>query len=213
MGLILNGKYMNGLIYKGKEYIKHVPKRVVTYPYTFKKKVTPSAGSEYTSGYAATFGITNSTFKLYRWDDLDNPLDYLPAHKFVFNNVTQQPLSGISLVYNGDGTFSLTGTLNLGTVYSSSKTANLCTALLDENDNLFVADKAILTSSISTSSTTASFTGSTLTYENESGEFIESTEVSLPYVIPKTPTSGPKMYSTISTSADFTYSGISQVME
>lgn len=169
-GLIFNGVKQNGLIYNGKNYLSGGDSYIdYDLNITLNKSVQPSAGTENTSGYAATFSFITEPFKLFKYDNIFQPLTSLPTHKFVLNHVTQTPINDMSLIYNGDGTFSLSGTLPTG-LYSSKKggvygAVDITVSLLDENNNFFVSNKQIFDISTSSSATTTNFTGTTLTYE------------------------------------------------
>lgn len=172
-GLVFNGNKKTGLIYNVKNYLSGGSEHYLEYSLdvNMKQKIIPSIGTEYTSGYIITFTYKTDNFKLFKYDDIVNPLNYLPKYKFVLNNITQSEITGVELIYNGDGTFKLTGEFNISsTLYSSTKntTSNITISLLDENNNFFVTDIELLSATVATSATTITFTSSTLTYENYS---------------------------------------------
>lgn len=171
MGLVYNNVILNGLVFNNKSYLKSGASSYIEniVDIELTKNITPSAGSDYTAGYPITFSFITESFELYKYNDIVNKLTYLPSYKFVLNNVTKQDISGISLIYNGDGTFSITGSLNISPAYSSSKIvtiAPISISLVDENGNIFVSNKKVLSQTVSSTSTSVSFTSSTLTLES-----------------------------------------------
>lgn len=167
MGICYNGKVKNEYIFQGKNYLKFKPKVVYSYEHNIEAELEPSEGTANTTGYAATYSYSTTPFKLFSVEDLNTPLNYLPEYSFIFNNVTKQKITDISLVYNGDETFSITGTLNITGIYATGKSTTTglgVLTLVDKLGRLFVSDTSnILVVSIASSSTTVNYTTTTIT--------------------------------------------------
>lgn len=201
MGLVFANMIKNGLIYRNKNYTKTEPHTITTKQYSsFTKRIIPSLGTEQTTGYATTFSFTSSTFDLYRYDDPETPLTSLPEYKIVLCKNEEIVISGLSLVYNGDGTFSLSGELNITGVYSSSKTADVCLNLVDKDGNLFLSKtSSILSSSTNSSSVEVNYISTSLTYEKDTITTKTKKDIVLPFIpADNIPASEPTYYGTSS---------------
>lgn len=179
-------KKISGIIYNNKRYAG-VPKNpAMKHMYDFAfYSYEPSADAEQTTGYPMTITVSTKSFKLYFKDNMFKPLNYLPNYKFILKNVTNKEITDLKLVYDGNYLFHIEGTFDSSNLYVTSKysTSAITLTLLDENNNCFVSDIEIFTSSISTTSQTVSFVSSTLTsaYEHVFNDIEE--EIVLPHLI------------------------------
>lgn len=203
MGIIYNNIKKNGLIFGGVNYSKQAPRINEFRTASVTIKTIPSAAAEQTSGYLITFSFNANPFVLYNANDVFTPLTSLPTYKIFLNYVTQQEITSLHLVYNGDGTFSWEGELNIGEVYTSAKSSGEVTlSLVDENGDCFVSDSSVLSASAAQSTATVSYTKSTITEEIKKSNYLLATETPVfPYEI-KTSIStetAPFKYSTFAT--------------
>ena len=199
--------YVNGVMPKGcyynskKYYFSADRKRALLRGYMKAKngyyyQVEPSASSDQTSGYKHTITLNNSVkFDLYSPNDIERKLTAVPSgYKFVWMNVTSEVMNELTLVYDGNGLFHIAGTLYSShtTYYNSSKSLNKTGKcgifLLDSNDNIYLSTTISASSpfsvSYSSSSTSATYTESTLTYSSRSNIKLTSyEEIPIPYEI------------------------------
>lgn len=210
MGIVYQNELKKGLIYNGKNYYsKTTPYISSIISFSMKKSVTPSLNAEQTTGYPVTYSITTESFKLYRHTDLFKPLRTIPTHKFVLNYLGEQhEITSLSLIYNDDGTFSISGEFNFSdVVYSSSKyttSYDNSLSLIDENGDFFVSDIQLFTYSVSSTSASVSFTSTTLTYSTYSeSDYSHKEFLELPNLIPDSP-AGVKYVTTSEGTNNFT---------
>lgn len=207
MGIIYNNNQKNGLIFGGTDYSKQDPLINEYKTANVIVKTIPSAATEQTSGYSTTFSFTTEPFVLYNANDVFTPLTSLPTYKIFLNYVTQQEITSLHLVYNGDGTFSWQGELNIGEVYISVKLSGEVTlSLVDENGDCFVSNISILSASSSQNATTVSYTKSTITEEIKKSDYLWATETPVfPYTIKSSISTDviPSRYSTFATPKTF----------
>lgn len=151
-------------------------------------KPTTSRGDAYTSGYAVAFTVSSSVqFKIYTQENPNTPLDYLPDYSvslFYAGEVT--PIDGVSLVYDGDGLFHISGTIS-NKVYDDAKVmvgfAGFGIFFLDSNGNCFLTDTSteLISTSSASSTTAANFYASSMSFlqnTNYSNEQYEEVVVS-----------------------------------
>ena len=187
MKLVKNNKKIVGLFYNGVGYgdsgnpvIEHV------FGASIPLKIYPSAGAEQTTGYTIGFTATTEQFKLYKSNDLTQPLDYLPKHKFVLKNIVDELRTEWILVYDGESLFHIEGGTNDVLAHVSTKVLpqEITLCLTDENDEIFLSNiPSVLKNVVSSSSTSVQYISSTLTSEQVRVEIVEKEEISLPHAI------------------------------
>lgn len=185
MKQIVGGKKNKGMFYRGKLYdgLPQNPSIKTSTSITITSKITSSAGTQNTSGYPVTFSFTSSQFDLYN-SNLER-LYSLPNYKVLLCTFEQTEINLISLVYDGDGLFHLSGDLSSIQQYSTAKgiVQDVRIIIVDENNNTFLSTTSgIISASSSSTASTVTFVAGTQTEENKKIDgktYI--TEIQLPF--------------------------------
>ena len=169
MKQIVGGKKNKGIFYGGKLYdgLPQNPSIKTSTSITITSKIISSAGTQNTSGYPVTFSFTSSKFDLYN-SNLER-LYSLPTYKVLLCTFEQTEINLISLVYDGDGLFHLSGDLSSIQQYSTAKASvsDVRIIIVDENNNIFLSTSNVISCSASSTASTVTFVAGTHTEENK----------------------------------------------